>query len=126
MACINDLFQVHFHSLQHFNRINREIKMSQQDEYQVCDACGVTAEMGFMINEGDDVADVTIFAASKEAAMIEFQRYLSLAKEVNVNVIHNLNENAELDLNPLVIKFKFECSAEKLIFELKSRSICAS
>ncbi len=94
-----------------------------QEEYQVCDACGVTAEMGFMIAEGDDVADVNIFASSKELALAEFQRYLTLATEVNKNVIHDLNEAEALSLDPLIVKFKFECSAEKLIFELKSRSI---
>lgn len=94
-----------------------------QEEYQVCEACGVTAEMGFVIGEGDEVAEVRIFAEEKAAAIAEFERYLSLAKEVNENVIHDLNECAELVLDPLVVKLKFECSAEKLIFELRSRSL---
>ncbi len=94
-----------------------------QEEYQVCDACGVTAEMGFVISEGDDVAEVAIFANSKEMALAEFQRYLTLAQTVNEKVIHDLNEAHDFALEPLNIKFKFECSAEKLIFELKSRSI---
>ncbi|AMG29086.1 DUF406 domain-containing protein [Grimontia hollisae] len=96
--------------------------MSQED-YQVCDACGVTAEVGFIIGEGDEVAEVEIFAEDKASAVAEFQRYLDLAKQVNENVIHDLNENAELSLNPLTVKLKFECSAEKLIFELRSRSL---
>lgn len=100
----------------------REEVMSQE-EYQVCDACGVSAEMGFVISEGDDVADVTIFANSKEAALAEFNRYLTLAQSVNEKVIHNLNEADDFLPEPLSIKFKFECSAEKLIFELKSRAI---
>ncbi|MEZ8140914.1 hypothetical protein A1OO_15680 [Enterovibrio norvegicus FF-33] len=94
-----------------------------QEEYQVCDACGVTAEMGYVISEGDDVAEVEIFASDKTAAMAEFRAYLSLAKEVNDAVIHDLDENAEWGLNPLTVKLKFECSAEKLIFELRSRAL---
>lgn len=94
-----------------------------QDENQICEACGVSAEMGYMINEGDDVALVEIVATNKELALSEFDRYLKLAKQVNENVTHNLNREEEFAINPLIVKLKFECSAEKLIFELKSRSL---
>ncbi|KXF82968.1 DUF406 family protein [Enterovibrio coralii] len=94
-----------------------------QEEYQVCDACGVTAEMGFVISEGDDVAEVSIFASDKDAAIAEFKNYLALAKEVNENVLHDLNECADVSFDPLTVRLKFECSAEKLIFELRSRSL---
>ncbi|MDD1793455.1 YfcZ/YiiS family protein [Enterovibrio makurazakiensis] len=94
-----------------------------QEEIQVCDACGVTAEMGYVISEGDDVAEVEIFATNKAAALAEFGAYLALAKEVNDAVIHDLDEEAEFSHNPLNVRLKFECSAEKLIFELRSRSL---
>lgn len=97
-----------------------------QQENQACDACGVTAEMGYVILEGDDVAEVTIFAENKDMALAEFQGYMTMAKKVNENVIHNLDENADFPTNPLIIKLKFECSAEKLIFELRSRSLAKS
>lgn len=94
-----------------------------QEENQVCDACGVTAEMGYIILEGDDVAEISIFAQDKSVALAEFQQYLHLAKQVNKNVVHDLDENTAFSLNPLTVKLKFECSAEKLIFELRSRSL---
>ncbi len=94
-----------------------------QEEYQVCDACGVTAEMGYVISEGDDVAEVQIFAQSNEEASKEFERYLSLAKTVNPNVMHDFGQAEEVFDSQVMVKLKFECSAEKLIFELKSRSI---
>ncbi|PKF49841.1 DUF406 family protein [Enterovibrio nigricans] len=94
-----------------------------QEENQVCEACGVTAEMGFVIGEGDEVAEVSIFAADKESAIAEFKNYLALAKQVNENVEHDLNESAEFSVDPLTVRLKFECSAEKLIFELRSRSL---
>lgn len=96
--------------------------MSQQ-ENQACDACGVTAEMGYVIVEGDDVAQVSIFAENKVAALEEFKGYMCLAKQINENVLHDLDENSDFPINPLVINVKFECSAEKLIFELRSRSL---
>ncbi|MCC4800566.1 DUF406 family protein [Enterovibrio norvegicus] len=94
-----------------------------QEEFQVCEACGVTAEMGYVISEGDDVAEVEIFAEDKTIAIAEFNAYLALAKQVNDAVVHDLDESAELALNPLKVRLKFECSAEKLIFELRSRSL---
>lgn len=94
-----------------------------QEEFQVCDACGVTAEMGFVISEGDDTAEVIIFASNPEDAIAEFQSYALLAKEVNANVIHDFNADVEFAFDPLKANFKFECSAEKLIFELRSRSL---
>lgn len=38
----------------------------EHEQTQVCEACGCAGEIGFIIKEGDDVADVTIYAGSKE------------------------------------------------------------
>ena len=100
----------------------KENKMAQSNT-EVCDACGVTAEMGYVILDGDDVAEVSIFSENKTHAIAEFNEYLQLAKAVNKNVLHDLDEKIELSHNPLTVKLKFECSAEKLIFELRSRSL---
>lgn len=94
-----------------------------QEENQVCDACGVTAEMGYMISAGDDVAEVSIFAKDKATVVAEFKQYLALAKQVNEKVIHDFDENGTFSIDPLIVKLTFECSAEKLIFELRSRSL---
>jgi len=56
-------------------------------EYQTCEACGVSAEMGFIIKENDDVADVTIFANGKAALEAELANYLALAKEHILSII---------------------------------------
>lgn len=91
-------------------------------EPEVCEACGVAGEMGFIINEGDEVSEVSLFAASKEAVEAEFTKYLELAKTVNAAVEHEV-EITEKEQFELHAKLKFEVSAEKLIFDLKSRSI---
>ncbi|EAS44281.1 DUF406 domain-containing protein [Photobacterium profundum] len=95
---------------------------NEEQEFQACDACGVSAEMGFIIKEGDDVAEVSIFAQSKVALENEFNNYLALAKEVNANFEYQVSELTE-ESTELTARIKFECSAEKLIFELKSRSL---
>ncbi len=97
--------------------------MSNEDlEYQACEACGVSAEMGFIIKEGDDVAEVRVYADGKDALETELKNYLALAAQVNANYKHEITELAE-DSKELVARIQFECSAEKLIFELKSRSL---
>lgn len=94
----------------------------EKEEYQVCEACGVSGELGFIIKENDDTADVQIFAQGKVALEVELANYLALAKEVNANY---KVETTPVDENSteLTARIQFECSAEKLIFELRSRSL---
>ncbi|XAW87934.1 YfcZ/YiiS family protein [Vibrio sp. CDRSL-10 TSBA] len=91
-------------------------------EPEVCEACGVAGEMGFIIREGDDVAEVTIFADSEPQMRAELDKYLTLAQQVNKNVEHEVMPLAD-DAKEMHVRFKFEVSAEKLIFELRSRSL---
>ncbi|AZL86727.1 MULTISPECIES: YfcZ/YiiS family protein [Aliivibrio] len=96
--------------------------MSSDVEQNVpCDACGCSAEMGFIIKEGDDVAEVSIFADNKSQLNAEFANYLTLAKEVcaEVKTDIEITENEK----ELHARLQFSCSAEKLIYELKTRSL---
>lgn len=97
--------------------------MSDQSyrEDEVCEACGVAGEMGFIIKEGDEVAEVSVFANQPELLQQEFAKYLELALQISKNVEYQILPSQ--DNNQLHAQFKFEVSAEKLIFELKSRSL---
>ncbi|ASU23851.1 hypothetical protein CCZ37_14800 [Vibrio qinghaiensis] len=91
-------------------------------DIQVCEACGCAGEIGFIIKEGDEVAEVMVMAPNKAQLAAEFEKYLALAKQVSDNVefeVSPLDDNS----TELHARFKFEVSAEKLIFELKSRSL---
>ncbi|GAD90313.1 MULTISPECIES: DUF406 family protein [Vibrio] len=92
-------------------------------EPEVCEACGVAGEMGFVINVGDETSEVSLFSSSKEAVEVEFQNYLALAKEVNAAVESQVEIVENDDQFELHAKLKFEVSAEKLIFDLKSRTL---
>ncbi|WP_375320557.1 YfcZ/YiiS family protein [Aliivibrio logei] len=94
---------------------------SEVEQNVPCDACGCSAEMGFVIKEGDDVAEVSIFAENKAQLETEFANYLSLAKEVCNEVEHSIKLSE--DEKELHARLKFSCSAEKLIYELKTRSL---
>ncbi|HAS63192.1 MAG TPA: hypothetical protein DCS35_11860 [Vibrio sp.] len=96
--------------------------MSIETEAQVCEACGCAGEMGFIIKEGDDVSEVTIFAPSKQLIEAELAKYVELAKQVCAGVEYEATELTD-DTTELTVRFKFEVSAEKLIFELKTRSL---
>ncbi len=89
---------------------------------EVCEACGCSAEMGFFIKEGDEVAEVTIYANDKDQLQGELDKYVALAKEVCAAVEF---ESAPIEEGTTEVnaRFQFEVSAEKLIFELKSRSL---
>ncbi len=91
-------------------------------ENEVCEACGCSAEVGFIIKEGDDVAEVKIVGTSKDLLEAELTKYIELAKSVCAAVEY---EASPIDDGTTQVdaRFKFEVSAEKLIFELKSRSL---
>ncbi len=100
--------------------------MTQATDYktenELCDACGVAAEMGFVIGEGDEIAEVSLFSDSKASLEQELSKYIELAKQVCRNVEYEVTPLDESS-KELHARFKFEVSAEKLIFELKSRSL---
>ncbi|WP_159651376.1 YfcZ/YiiS family protein [Vibrio atypicus] len=92
------------------------------EQQDVCEACGCAGEMGFIIKEGDDVAEVSIFATGKDLLEAELAKYVELAKQVSATVEHDVTPIND-DSTELTARFKFEVSAEKLIFELKTRSL---
>lgn len=91
----------------------------------VCEACGCAGEMGFIIKEGDEIAEVSIFAANKTLLDAELTKYIELAKQISTEISYNVEYQgaSSEEVTELKAYFKFEVSAEKLIFELKSRSL---
>lgn len=94
----------------------------KENQTDTCDACGVSAEIGYIISEGDEVAEVTIHGDSKDAVQARFEQYLALAESINPAVKHDFDPQ-QFDGSRAHIKLQFECSAEKLIFELRSRGL---
>ncbi|KDM90773.1 DUF406 family protein [Photobacterium galatheae] len=92
----------------------------QQTE-EPCEACGVVAEIGFLIREGDEVSELTFEGENQAAIEAEFAPFLTLAKSVNQNMQHQTIYRH--DGKQMTARLQFECSAEKIIFDLKSRSL---
>ena len=95
---------------------------TKQENAEVCEACGCAGEMGFIIKEGDDLAEVVISADNKNALEAELEKYVDLAFQVSRDVQYHVTTITE-DSTQLTAKFQFGVSAEKLIFELKTRSL---
>lgn len=93
---------------------------AQDNQNQPCDACGCSAEMGFIIKENDEVATVSIQGENEDLMKAHLEEYINLANQVNPRVVHQIVESTP---QSLTAHLQFECSAEKLIFELKSRSL---
>ncbi|MGC9404272.1 DUF406 family protein [Vibrio genomosp. F10] len=89
---------------------------------EVCEACGSAGEIGFIIKEGDDVSEVTIYSNDPSQLKVELDKYLVLAKEVCAKVEYEISDITD-ESKEAVVRFQFEVSAEKLIFELKTRSL---
>ena len=98
--------------------------MSVQEQVQeTCEACGCVAEIGSIINEGDDTVRFSIEADNEAAALARLEQFSALAQQIysDVTVSHETRavDNGVLMMCTLV----FSCTAEKIIFEMRSRAI---
>lgn len=90
---------------------------------ETCDSCGCFAEIGTIIGEGDDLMELVIEAAAEADARAKLAAYEALAKQVTAEaqVSSELTQGANGVL--LKARLQFTCTAEKLIFEMRARSI---
>ncbi|MBR7631265.1 MAG: YfcZ/YiiS family protein [Aeromonas popoffii] len=98
--------------------------MSVEDKVQeTCDSCGCFAEIGTIIGEGDDVMDLVIEAAVEADARAKLAAYEALAKQVTAEA--SISSELSQGANGVILKarLQFTCTAEKLIFEMRARSI---
>lgn len=96
--------------------------MSVTEQVQeCCDSCGCYAEVGTIINEGDDTLVLPIEADSEQAALARLEQYAALAKQVCDEVV--IQQQWQADASVLNASLKFTCTAEKLIFEMRARAI---
>ncbi|MEH6454178.1 MAG: DUF406 family protein [Psychromonas sp.] len=84
----------------------------------VCEACGTIVELGSVIHE-DDTVLVLPFSGSDSAAVNELaKKYIDAAKTRFATVEVTQQETTVTDGVNLEVTLGFECTAEKLIFEM--------
>ena len=90
---------------------------------ETCDSCGCFAEIGTIIGEGDDVMELVIEAAEETDARAKLAAYEALARQVTAEA----KSSSELSQGAhgviLKARLQFTCTAEKLIFEMRARSL---
>ena len=90
---------------------------------ETCDSCGCFAEIGTIIGEGDDVMELVIEAAAEADARAKLAAYEALAKQVTAEAVIDSELTQGADGVILKARLQFTCTAEKLIFEMRARSI---
>ena len=85
----------------------------------VCDACGVAGEIGYLIQDGDEVATIVLVERGQPKLNELITKYSECAKNINNDVKVDITNNE----GNTTLSFAFSATVEKIIFELKSRYI---
>ncbi len=90
---------------------------------EACESCGSYAEVGTIIGEGDETVLVPIEGDSEAEAGARLARFEALAREVCPEL--KLATELEKQADGVVLNawFEFTCTAERLIFEMRARSL---
>ena len=98
--------------------------MSVQEQVQeTCEACGCVAEIGSIINEGDDQVTLTVEAADAASAEAQLEKFVELARSIYSDVVVAKETQTTAGGVVLNCALTFSCTAEKIIFEMRSRAI---
>ena len=90
---------------------------------ETCDSCGCIAEIGTIIGEDVDVMELVVEAAAEADARAKLAAYEALAKQVTAEAVIDSELTQGADGVILKARLQFTCTAEKLIFEMRARSI---
>ena len=98
--------------------------MSQdQNTNDVCEACGTIVELGSVIAEDDTVLVLPFTGENRVSVEQLAQKYIDAAKERFPEVVVNTEESSDADGEHIKLALTFECTAEKLIFEMNLSAI---
>ncbi|MFT5557867.1 MAG: hypothetical protein ACJAYB_001171 [Psychromonas sp.] len=93
--------------------------MSQdKNANDVCEACGSFVELGSVISDDDTVLVLPFIGKDSAAVKALAQKYIDAAKTRFDSVVVTEQETTADDGVSLRVTFDFDCTAEKLIFEM--------
>lgn len=97
--------------------------MAVESKEEVCEACGCLAEVGTIIREGDETVVIPVEGNDEADARARQARYLDVAKMACPGV--KMQDELQQTSSGVVLQtvFEFTCTAEKMIFELRARSV---
>lgn len=89
-----------------------------QNTNDVCEACGTIVELGSVIAEDDNVLVLPFAGESKEAVAQLAQKYIDAAQARFPEVVVATEESSNGEGEQISLTLTFDCTAEKLIFEM--------
>lgn len=103
-----------------------EVAMSEENSSQendVCDACGTIVELGSVITEDDTVLILPFNGPDKASVEQLADKFISAAK-MRFSTVEVTVDFEEVDrIVHSKVALQFECTAEKLIFEMNLSAI---
>lgn len=95
----------------------------KEQVHETCDSCGSMAEIGTIIGEGDDLMELVIEAPTEADARAKLAAYEALARQVTAEASCSSELSQGNGGVILKARLQFTCTAEKLIFEMRARSL---
>ena len=98
-------------------------KKNNTNEVDVCEACGTIVELGSVINDDDCVLSLPFSGSDKKSVTDLVQKYIDAAKQRFPEVIIATEESCDKEGEHCQLSLTFDCTAEKLIFEMALSTI---
>lgn len=93
--------------------------MSQeQNTNDVCEACGTIVELGSVISDDDTMLVLPFTGGDKASVEQLVKKYTDAAKERFPEVEVSTEESSDAEGEHIKLALTFDCTAEKLIFEM--------
>lgn len=87
-------------------------------ENDVCEACGTIVELGSVITEDDTVLVLPFSGPDQASVKVLADKYIKAAKARFVTVEVSVDFQGVIGAVESKVSLQFECTAEKLIFEM--------
>lgn len=84
----------------------------------VCEACGSIVELGSVISDDDTVLILPITGKDQVSVDELVKKYIDAAKARFPDVVVNSEASSDADGEHVNLALTFDCTAEKLIFEM--------
>ena len=108
----------------HYFLSKLRIIMSQdKNTNEVSEACGTIVELGSVITEDDTLLLLPFAGADKISVEQMAQKYIDAAKMRFATVAVTTKETTQANTVTIEVSLQFECTAEKLIFEMSLSAI---
>ena len=90
----------------------------KKNEADVCESCGSIVELGSVITDDDTVLVLPFSGSDKVTVEQLAQKYIDAAQTRFPEVVVSKEEKSDAEGDHIKLVLTFDCTAEKLIFEM--------